>query len=480
MVPKIRERRPGKLMRYQYAKRLLFLTVLPIVFGGCATYHKLPLTQNIVSENLKPPSLEAVRIEAKSIKHPILKPVAFNIHDGLSPDEAAILAVIANPTLRAIRDQRGIEAAQLLQAGILPNPQFSYSLDVPTGGNTQDTINAFGLGLGWDITSLITRGAKQEMARHHAQSVDLDIAWKEWQVAQSARLNVYRLIYTEKELILAKSIVKQRKEYLAAIQQGFSIGAVTGLELDAAKKAYQQALNRVLVLESEHEHERHALNQVLGIPPESKVVLQRDIELSTWKHLPTTQKIMAGLEDRRLDLLALKKGYESKEAQVRAAILSQFPKINIGLNYARDVSNVITTGFAAAIDLPFFDRNQGRIAAERAGRKQLFDEYIARVFEAHSKIATILGDMRFLKKQIEATEQSFRISRQLLETYKKALEEGNADILVYNTASEETDNLRLKILQLKRDLSDMGIALEIAAGTYFGRTDAGVKDSGHD
>ena len=467
-------------MGHRYAKLLLFLTVLPIVFGGCATYHKLPLTQNIVSENLKPPSLEAIRIKARSIHHPILKPIAFNIRDGLSSDEAAILAVIANPTLRAIRDQRGLAAAQLLQAGILPNPQFSSSLDVPTGGNTQDTINAFGLGLGWDITSLITRGAHQEMARHHAQSVDLDIAWKEWQVAQSARLNIYRLIFTEKEWILARNIVKQRKENLAAVQQGFSIGAVTGLELDAAKKAYQQALNKVLILESEKEHERHALNQVLGIPPENRVLLQRDMRLSSWKNLPTTQKIMNGLEDRRLDLLALKKGYESQEAQVRTAILSQFPKINIGLNHARDTGNVITTGFAASIDLPFFDRNQGQIALERAGRKQLFDEYINRVFEARSKIATISADMKSLKKQIESTEQSFQISAHLLKTYKKALEEGNADILVYNTARDETDNLQLKILQLKRDLSDMGIALETSAGEYIGPTDTGIKNPGHD
>jgi outer membrane protein TolC len=188
---------------------------------------------------------------------------------------------------------------------------------------------------------------------------------------------------------------------------------------------------------------------------------------------------MAGLEDRRLDLLALKKGYESREAQVRAAILSQFPKINIGLAHARDTGNVITTGFAATIDLPFFDRNQGRIAVERADRKQLFDEYIDRVFEAHSKIASILGDMKSLKKQIEATEQSFQISSHLLETYKKALEEGNADILVYNTAREETDNLQLKILQLKRNLSDLGIALEITAGEYIGQENAGVIDAGH-
>ena len=67
-------------------------------------------------------------MQAKEIKHPLLKPIDFDIRNGLSPDEAAVLAVIANPKLRASRDERQLAAAQLLQAGILPNPQFSYAL----------------------------------------------------------------------------------------------------------------------------------------------------------------------------------------------------------------------------------------------------------------------------------------------------------------------------------------------------------------
>lgn len=467
-------------MRHQYTKSLLFLTVLTIVISGCAAYHKLPLEQSTVSENLKSPSIETIRIKAKSIQHPILKPIEFDIHDGLSPEEAAILSILANPTLRAIRDHKGAAEAQLVQAGILPNPQVSYNLDIPTGGNTQDTVNAFGFGLGWDIASLITHGAKLDMARSHAQSVDLDVAWKEWQVAQAARLSVYRLIFTEKQLLLARKIVKQRKNNLDLIQRGFSMGVVTVLDLNAAKAASQQARNSVLILEREHEDERHALNKTLGIPPDNKVLLQRNIRFPIWNSLPATQKIMDGLEDRRLDLLALRKGYESQESQVQTAILSQFPKINIGLAHARDTGNVITTGFAVTIDLPFFDRNQGQIAMERASRKQLFDEYIARIFEAHSKIATIMGDMTSIKKQIEEAEQSLKISSGLLETYKKAVEEGNADILVYSGTLNEVVNWQLKILQLKRDLSDMGIALEIAAGEYIGQTGADGKDMGHD
>src|SRR5262252_4989016 len=94
----------------------------------------MPLDQAAVTASLAEPSMEAIQVQAKEIQHPVLKPIEFDIRNGLSPDEAAILAVIANPKLRAIRDQRKLAAAQLFQAAILPNPQFSYALGVPTGG----------------------------------------------------------------------------------------------------------------------------------------------------------------------------------------------------------------------------------------------------------------------------------------------------------------------------------------------------------
>ena len=112
---------------------ILFLT---LIFTGCATYHPMPLDKAAVDKALAPPALESIPIKAELIHHPLLRPVNFDLRDGLSPDEAAILAVIANPKLRALRDQKGLAQAQLIQAGILPNPTISYSLDIPMAGAT--------------------------------------------------------------------------------------------------------------------------------------------------------------------------------------------------------------------------------------------------------------------------------------------------------------------------------------------------------
>jgi outer membrane protein TolC len=455
-----------------------FIFVLLIMsLSGCTTYSPMPLDRAAVSKRLTPPSMETIRIKAAEIKHPILKPIEIKDQNGLSPDEAAVIAVIANPRLRAVRDGRRIVTAQLLQAGILPNPQFAYSLDIPTGGNTKGTVDAFGLSLSWDPVALVTRGTRMEAARDHIASVDLDVAWQEWQVAEAAKLHVYRLILLEKELDIAEEGEKGLQHNLEAVKQAVNLGDMTAIDLSAAEAALRTVRLSVLGTEKQHEKERLALNQTLGFPPETKNTLQADIKLPRLKKIPTLAEIMEGMEERRLDLLALKKGYRSQEARLRAAILAQFPRINIGFSESRDNTDVVSTGFSISLGLPFFDRNQGQIAIEQATREKLFDEYLQRLFQARSDLAVILADIASIQRQIDATESFIRALNSLVQTYYEALLEGNADVLSYYNARNNLISKQIEAINLKQTLMDQVIALEIAAGRYLELTETGEVSS---
>lgn len=453
-------------------RKKLAMLIAPLLLAvqGCATYHEMPLNSKIAASELTPPTMAALRVQAQHIKHPILKPITINDQNGLAPDEAAILAVLANPTLKAERDKRGVSAAQLYQAGILPNPVFSSSLDFPTGGSTQGTVNAFGLGLSYDIYSLITRGAEIDAANFHAASVDLDVAWQEWQVAEAAKLHAYRLFLLEKQLAVAKDEERGLEENLKAVKQAVDLRDMTIIDLSAARASLERVHLSVLSIEQNLKQERIALNRSLGFPPERQVRLQQDIQLPAVAAIPPLNKLLAGIADQRLDLLALKKGYSSQEERVRAAILGQFPKISTGFNEARDTGNVVTSGFAVTISLPFFDHNQGRIAIERATRRQLFDEYLARLFEAQSNVAKSLTNIQSLHQQIKATEQYIPTLQNLVQTYHRALLEGNADVLSYYNARDELIATHIALLSLQLQLVDQFIALEIAGGEYLGQT----------
>ena len=449
-------------------KRPSLLLIVFLLLESCAVYRPKPIDEHAVSQALAPPDLAAIRIKAEEIKHPILKPRGIDFKKGVSAGDAAIIAVIANPALRARRDQRGIAGAQLIQAGILPNPVFSYSLDVPTGGSDQGTVDAYGLGVDWNILqTLLTRGARMDAARARAASVDLDIAWDEWQTAESAKQHVYRLVYAVRQLALARQEEAGLEKDRSAVKKAVDMGDMTVLDLDAVDAAVRRIHTVVLETGQELKRERLALNDVLGFPPDSKVPLSKDIQPPAFKSLPDLQEIMDGLQGRRLDLLALRMGYRSREANLRAAVRAQFPSIGLGFSHARDTGNVVTTGFSISIELPFFDRNQGRIAIEKATRRQLYDEYLDRVFQARADAAKILADIGWVEKQADAEDKAVEALERLVRASYNGFLEGNVDALSYYAEVERLFSRRLQALKLRQDLADLHIALEITAGEFL-------------
>ncbi len=450
------------------AKAILYSLVLGLALTSCATYHPKPLP--IWNMGARPSILgtEKIKIKARSIRHPILKPLNLNLNDGISPDEAAVLAVITNPGLRSIRDRKRIAMAQLIQAGILPNPQVSYNLDFPTGGDTKGTTNAFGLGLNWNVESLIFRRSNLNSAEAHARSVNLDVAWKEWQIAEAAKLAVYKLIGLEEQLRLSKSMELRMKKNLEMTKGAYRSGLLTKLGLAATETAYARAHSRVIKIQQSLQQQRLKLNRIIGVSPDTKINIQSAIGLPHPLKFPRNEykDLVAGLEKRRLDLVALRLGYKSQEARLRVAILKQFPGITIGVNHARDNSNVYTTGFSVSIDLPVFDRNQGQIALERATRQQLYDEYLNRVFEAHSDIAKLISKITSVSRQIQAKNLEVDRLKQLVDTYRIAVEEGQADVLnYYNTWNNLTEK-RIDIISLRQELASLRTGLELSSGLY--------------
>ncbi len=445
----------------------IFLIGLAVCLPGCAVYHPKPITGKAVGETLGAPDMVRIKVEAGELRHPILKPVEVDMEEGLSPDGAAVIAVIANPTLRAARDARGVAAAQLLQAGILPNPVFSYSLDKPTGGNTEGTVNAFGLGVSFDLIPLITRGAQVAAARAGAASVDLGVAWQEWQAALAAKAHVYNLVFIQNQLATAREEEKALRDNLKTVQEAFDYGDVTEIDLAAAQTALQKVHASALILHQQHEQERLALNQSLGFPPGQIIPLRAGISPPSIENTPQLSEMLDGIQESRLDLVALRFGYESQEARLRAAVLSQFPTLAVGPTHARDTTNVVTTGFTVAMDIPVFNRNQGQIAIERATRQQLFDEYLARLFDARASIAATLGDMRAVEAQVDSVEHLIPVTRKLVDTYRIALLEGHADVITYYNALNDLYGRQVELLSLKKDLSDLIIALEVASGRFL-------------
>lgn len=455
-----------KSCRAKRQRNLLLSVGLGAALGGCSIYQPMPLDQSRVDAALESPKLEAVKIAAAKIEHPFLKPILIDGQDGFSPDEIAVMTVIVSPQLRALRDQRGVAQAQLLQAGILPNPQLSYALDRPHGNAEPTLVNAKTLGLSWEVTSLLAHHDLVAQAKASASALDLAIAWQEWQAAQDARLRAFRLLSLERQLPLAREIEHDLADSLSLNRKAVELGHRTATELTAASEAWNQAQATRLTLEQAGTEERLALNLALGLPADYPLRVKAE---ARFPELPLTPEITAaallqGLEKRRLDLVALTLGYQSQEAGLRAAVLSQFPKIGLNLSRANDTSDIKTRGFGVTVDLPLFDRNQGQIATGKATRQQLFDEYVARVAEARSEVVQILFNLATTRTQLNSVNTSLPELEQWVASIEKALMARNADVMACRDARGSLASRRMEQCKLQQDLLELGVALEIATG----------------
>ncbi len=257
----------------------------------------------------------------------------------------------------------------------------------------------------------------------------------------------------------------------ARLQEAAELGLVTELERVAAVSAKNLVDIRLLALKLQIKQQQQRLNRAMGLKPHEAVNLQQDSELVTAMNAPAYNALIQNIENRRLDLMALKRGYESQEEHLHIAVLQQFPKISIGFDPARDTGNVYTMGFGVSMTVPIFNRNQGQIAIDKATRQQLFDQYTSRLFQARADIAELLVTITLINKQIQLVRHAIPDLANLVKAYQSAIQNGQVDVFNYYVAWNNLTNKKIDLLTLELQLVQAGIALEVASGLYHVATD---------
>src|SRR5438046_924106 len=220
-----------------------------------------------------------VRVPASRFQNRPSDQLSVDLRRGIGPDDAAAIALYSNPALRAIRDRRGLAAAQLIQAGILPNPVVSYARDYVTGGSTAGTRDGYTFSAGWEFSALIPFLPKQTAARKNFQSVDLDVAWQEWQIAVNARMAVYRVVGLDAQVGRAREATSGLEQSAEAMRKAVDAHEKTVLDLSAVESASQDSRATMLGLEQEFEKQRLGLNRILGAGPDTRVALRSGMPL---------------------------------------------------------------------------------------------------------------------------------------------------------------------------------------------------------
>ncbi|HEY0437379.1 MAG TPA: TolC family protein, partial [Phenylobacterium sp.] len=269
-----------------------------VLLAGCATYSPLPLSTN--------PQLAA---SVDGLAHDQPLPAG-----PMTVDQVTALAVQNNPDLRAVRAQHGVAMAQLIQAGVLPNPQLSLAvLPLLAGVGTTTAWNA---ALSFNFGALVTYRTRREAAQKTMQQVDADILWREWQLAGQARLLAVDLIEGQRSL----EVLTQARDLLArrgaGLETALGAGNVTLADAAPYLAARQLAQTQLNDLQRRLLSQRHQLNALLGLAPEAIVPLAAEVDLPPLDPAAIEQDL-PNLARRRPDLVALQLGYAAQDAKLR-------------------------------------------------------------------------------------------------------------------------------------------------------------------
>jgi outer membrane protein TolC len=442
----------GSLQRSRASASVLVLALL----GGCARYAALPLDQAPALA----PAVTALQHAPPSAAAP------------LSVAQVVDLALANNPDLKAARLKRAISAGQTRQAGILPNPSLSGAfLPLLSGAGS---VPAWSIGITQDIKALITYRTRRRAAADSERQVAADMVWQEWQVAGQARQIATDLIVGAKMRASYAAAYKLLIARNAKLEQALAARNVTLVTVAPDRVALQTARSALDTLDQKQLALLHQLNALLGLEPDVIVPLATNVELPPFDPAPIRAGL-ATLPERRPDLIALRMGYAAADAQVRQAILSQFPDLVLGGSVASDNSKVINGGPTAALGLPIFDRNQGNVAIANATRAQLHADYTARLAAAVGTVGALLAEMEQLSAQLAVARRDLP-AVQLAATRAQAAfgasnldERGYVD-LVTSRFTKEQD-----IMTLELALLDRQIALQTLVGDGLPTVDLPVE-----
>ena len=439
-------------------RRLMPMLLGATLLSACAHYAASPLRDPAAV--LAAPDLQILTADAQKIDRPYLTPQAIDLSQPLTPNQLAILAVLENPDLKALRVKNGVTDAQAFAARLLPDPTVQGSFDKLISGD--DQFNGYGAQIGFDLNMLRTRGATRASGQASRRQVRLDLAWAEWQAAGQARLLGVRVLALTQQLAVARVSAAAAQRLFDATARASGRGDLAAGELDSRRQTALDAADKARTAERDLVAARGDLNKQLGLSPAIELTLAPDLPPPP---PPTAAALTEQALTRRFDLQALRAGYDMAEAGLHIAVLEQFPNLSLTIAGARDTANNRTLGPQVGFALPLWNRNRGNIAIARATREQLKAEYEARLFQTRAEIDAGVAGIAAARRQIAELIAQMPALRRYAEATERAAARGDLAPATADAAQQALRDRTLTLDQLDQQIAEQTIALELLSGS---------------
>ncbi|RFB73655.1 MULTISPECIES: TolC family protein [unclassified Herbaspirillum] len=299
----------------------------------------------------------------------------------LAVDDAVQIALINNRELQASYSELGIAEADLVQAGRLPNPGFSFGR-THSGGDIKIERS-----LSLSVMRLLTMPAASRIEARRFEQTKLKVADAMLRTAAQTRKAYFQSIAATQSL-----------QYLEQVKQAAEVAHELAVrmakkgnfsQLDAAREQafYLDTSAQLTRARTQAVQERENLIRLLGLR-------RQDGELQLPQRLPDLPKQPVTLADseqvameQRLDVQSAKLEVAALQTSLGLSKATRFVNV-LDLGYVRnsETGKAAEVGYQAGIEIPLFDWGGARVAKAEAIYMQAAHRLAATAVQAQSEV----------------------------------------------------------------------------------------------
>ena len=406
------------------------------------------------------PTQQSLSELAARLSHPRLAPMTIDFSKPLTPSELAVIAVVASPDLKAARAKAAVADAQVFNAGLLPDPVITYSYAKNLGG--PDPFDGMAGSVVYELSALRERRTVLEGQRAAQAQARLDLAWQELQTAGQARLLAERITGLSAVAGFNRRTRQAADFALDRALKAEARGDIRADEVETRRIAAADASTVQRTTEVALDTARHDLNKLLGLSPQTELVIARPLAPSAAPGDP--QALFEQARAQRVDLQALQAGYESQNAVVRKAMMDAFPSFQLTLGRGEDTAHTQTFDPSVSLTLPLWNRNRGGIAVAKATQAQLRAEYSARLFAARADIADLVAQLRIEAGQRADIDRQVAPVRAIVDATTAAAARGDLARASAEVARQALADKELALANLDQAMAEQRVTLALAVG----------------
>ncbi len=382
-------------------------------------------------------------------------PPGVSVEDGVTAEEAVAMALWNNSDFHATLARIGMARGDLIQSGMLTNPQFMILLP---GGTKQLEYVLF-----MPVESLVLRKHRVEIAQREFCRIADELVQNGLNLVRDVRLAHADLVLAQQRVTLAEQAITLRTRIVELTEKRLKAGEISELEGITARVDQLRTQASAAGLPHQVNAAAARLTNLMGIAVLNiRIAAIAEPSATVTDH--DVEQLVAEAMYSRPDLKAARLAFaaEQERATLSRWRWLRFDAVADGNHEGAGPSNI---GPGMRFDIPVFDRNEGgNVRADwsvyQASQTYyaLRDRVIMEVHVAAEQSRQADANLKILRTDVMSSLQD---AASLAE---KAYTDGGADFfLVLQTSSQLLDT-RTSELQLLNDLRRAHAELERSVG----------------